>query len=326
MSVAAADGAEGARVEVFDDRVVITRSGFISSLRQGARVEVPVSEISDVVVSRPGLLPGVFVLIGPGQPANPGWATNNTNPRAIYFDRGQQPALERVRVAILEHIFQSGPQSAPAAPWASNRSVVLFLTARPVDPRPAPLKEWSDLNVDLEQRVVLEELQGAGGQQSVELELRPAVTVDYLINDMLSTRPTVLHFSGHGLVEGLIVETQGRGVALVQEAALLRICSIPEIAQELRLIVLNACLSARQANMLASSMHAVVGTLDSVKDSAAIAFSKGFYNALGHGTSTASAFAAGVAQVSLEGGEDEAQKYALFANPAVDPSTWGLLE
>jgi hypothetical protein len=40
----------------------------------------------------------------------------------------------------------------------------------------------------------------------------------------------------------------------------------------------------------------------------------------------ASAFAAGVAQVSIAAGEQEAQKYALFRRGDIDPSTWGLID
>ena len=55
-------------------------------------------------------------------------------------------------------------------------------------------------------------------------------------------------------------------------------------------------------------------------DEAAIAFARGFYNGLGRGMAVDSAFAAGVASVSIDSGEEEAQKYIIHARPDVDLS------
>lgn len=325
-----ASGAEGARVELVNDTVVIQREGLFASLRQGKYVEVPLWEISQVLVTSPSMgLSGAFVLVPFGQAANGGFASNNTNPWSVYFTGSQQPEFERLRSAILKRLRERDTltpqepepgQAGEPVDWQAIEPVLLILTARPRHPL-----DIADLNVDLEEREILEELQRTSAHEHVEVRFRPATTADTLLNDLLEARPTVVHFSGHGLVEGLIIETHGRGSALASEASLVRMFQIPEIAARLRILVLNACLSAQQANALSSTVPAVVGTLDSVLDTTAIAFSQGFYNALGHGTSTASAFAAGTARASLECGEEEAQKYALFHRSDVDTSSWGLL-
>lgn len=317
MTEATATGAEGARVELLDDRVVISRDGFFSSIRQGRRTEVPLSEISQVLVTSPRLgVRGVFVLASPGEVVSGGFASNNVNPKAVYFDANDQPAFERLRSRILERLHQPNAFRRDATEWSSAQPVVLVLTARPRERR------TSDLNVDFEERVILEQLK----HSPADIQLRPASTPETLVSDLIKARATVVHFSGHGTVEGIIVETAQRRSQLVSEASLLRLLNIPEVSKELRVVVLNACLSGEQATAIAERVPCVVGTLDSVLDASAISFARGFYNALGQGVSVASAFAAGVAQVSLSAGETEADMYALYRRPDVDPSSFGLLE
>lgn len=321
MSQMTATGAEGARVELLDDRVVITRNGFFSSMRQGGRTEIPLSDVSQVLVTTPHLgLRGVFVVAAPGEVINGGFASNNVNPKAVYFDARDQPSFERLRSAILERLAPPPAPRQEVSRWSTDQPVVLVLTARPIEPG------VGDLDVDLEERVILEQLQNAAGSDRVDVQLRPASTADTLVNDLLRARATVLHFSGHGTVEGIIVETPDRRAKLVSEASLIRLLTIPEVSAELRVVVLNACLSGEQATAISRIAPCVVGTLDSVQDASAVAFARGFYAALGHGVSVASAFAAGVAQVSLATGETEADMYALFRRTDIDPSSFGILE
>jgi CHAT domain len=320
--VASADGVEDCSVQLLDSGVVvITRGGFFARARHGALVEVAVADIGSVLVTSPRLgLRGVFVLVGRGESANGGFASNNTNPNCVYFTKDQQPAFERLRRAIVERV-QGAPQGTTTATpaWSAARPVVLVITSRPHGP------QVTDLAVDLEEREIVEELQRVPFGDRIDLRLRPASSADNLLNDLMEHRPSVLHFSGHGFVEGIVIEGPGRAPVLASEAALARLCQIPEVASNLRLLILNACLTAEQAKSLASIVPAVIGTLDSIQDAAAIDFASGFYNALGRGTSVASAFSAGVAQVSLGAGEGEAQKYVVYRRADTDLSAWGLV-
>lgn len=316
--VAAADGAEGCSVQLLDDgRVIITRGGFFARQRQGALVEVSVTELTDVVLSAPRLgLRGSFEVVRRGEQARAGFAGNNTNPYAVYFTSDQHAGFEQLRRTILDRL---GPPVPQGPTWSQERPVILVLTARPVQ------NGIQDLNVDLEEREIVEELQRVPFGDRIDLRLRPAAAVDNLLNDLLENRPSVLHFSGHGLVEGIIIEGPERTARIANEKALVRMCQLPEIQSGLRLLVLNACLTGVQASALAQSVPAVIGTLDSVQDAAAIAFARGLYNSLGRGMSIGSAFAAGVASVSIAAGEGEAQKYVIYRRSDVDLSTYALV-
>ncbi|MBZ0278353.1 MAG: CHAT domain-containing protein, partial [Anaerolineae bacterium] len=78
-----------------------------------------------------------------------------------------------------------------------------------------------------------------------------------------------------------------------------------------RLVVLNACFSAVQAEVIAEEVGCVVGMTRAVGDRAAIAFAGAFYNALTFGQSVQGAFNLGEAAMSLTG-EEETPK--LIAN------------
>ena len=316
--LAAAEGAEQSVVQLFDDqRLLITREGFFARQRQGASVQLNVGELADVVLTSPRLgLRGTFELVRRGEQAHGGFAGNNTNPNAVYFTPDQLPAFEQLRRTILDLL---SPTAANPPTWSTAKPVVLVLTARPRQ------GDYVDLDVDLEEREIVEELQRVPLGDQIDLRLRPAASAENLLNDLLENRPSVVHFSGHGRVDGIIVEGPGRVGQLASEAALVRLCRLPEVQTELRLLVLNVCMSADQASALAQVTPGVIGTLDRISDAAAIAFSRGLYNALGRGMSIASAFAAGVASTSLAAGEVEAQKYAIYTRSDVDLAGYALV-
>lgn len=312
--VAFARGAEDCRASLFSDgRVVIERGGFFARQRHGARTELLLGDLGDVSITPPRLgIRGVFELVPRGASPLGGFAANNTSPNACYFTEHQRAGFEGLRRAILDALGAAGRVGPVAA--TSSKSVLVVLTARPRG------EGVADLNVDLEERVIIEELQRVDLGDQIDLRLRPAASADNLLNDVLENRPSILHFSGHGLIEGVIVEGPGRSAVLASDSALLRVCAVPEVAAHLQLLVLNACLSAPQARTLAGSVPAVVGTLDSVLDNAAIGFARGFYNALGRGLAVSSAFAAGSAACALAAGELEADKYVIYQRGDVDLS------
>jgi acyl carrier protein len=69
----------------------------------------------------------------------------------------------------------------------------------------------------------------------------------------------------------------------------------------LNCIIMNACYSATQATAIARHIPYVIGMSQAVGDRAAIAFSVGFYQALGAGRSIENAFKLGVAQIRIQG-------------------------
>ncbi len=101
-------------------------------------------------------------------------------------------------------------------------------------------------------------------------------------------RPAVVHFAGHGNARSLsIIEDRG---LLANETPLDadQLCDMLQTMQErVRLCVLNACVSEELAQRLvdAGAVDYAIGWPVTVSDSAAIAFSRALYGALGDGRS-----------------------------------------
>lgn len=96
---------------------------------------------------------------------------------------------------------------------------------------------------------------------------------------------TILHLYGHGRVEGIYLEGLGRQPNAIDIEALRGVLSLEGVASRLQVVVLNACVSDQQAQLLAEGVPFVVGTHRPVTDTAAIGFSTGFYTRLALGLS-----------------------------------------
>ena len=78
------------------------------------------------------------------------------------------------------------------------------------------------------------------------------------------------------------------------------IANLFELCKEhLQCVVLNACYSEIQANEINKSIKYVIGMSQAIRDDAAIAFSTGFYRALGYGKSVEEAFKWGKNAIEL---------------------------
>ncbi len=99
---------------------------------------------------------------------------------------------------------------------------------------------------------------------------------------------------------GIVLRNDDGGYTEVTGASLKRFFA----DRDVDLVVLNACVTKAQAEMLPGSVKAVVGTTDSLDDVAARRFTVAFYRALGDGLSIAEAFRDGGDAVALNNAKD----------------------
>lgn len=211
----------------------------------------------------------------------------------------------------------SGVAAATAAANAlsavrASDPVILFLAANPID---------SDrIRVGAEQQIIRDRLIATKHGQRFDLEYEPAAIFRDLAGYLLRATPTVLHFSGHGSVDGIALEDAGGQTRLVSTRALDRLFALPAIRRRLRLVVLNACYSAVQGQAIASHVDCVIGMGRKVPDTTASAFADGLYLGLGSGLDVKASFDLAVAQIDLESlpGDDIP---ILLSRPGVDPNT-----
>ena len=171
----------------------------------------------------------------------------------------------------------------------NDKIKILFLAADPRDVvyRPA---------LDREFREVGQKIRAGSERDSIELRAEFALRPEDLQQVLLVHRPHIVHFSGHGRREGLVLQDDKDKTQSVNEDALADLFRI--LKDDIRVVVLNACYSASQAEKLRQIVDFTVGMSDALDDEAALLFSESFYRALAFGRSVAHAF--GLANNALD--------------------------
>ncbi len=170
---------------------------------------------------------------------------------------------------------------------------ILFLSADPSDA--------SRLRIGEEFREIQGKLTLAKLRDHFKLELPQLSTRSSDISQaLLNIQPHIAHFSGHGSADGALCFEDNSGNAhLIEPDAITEL--FKQFAPRLVCVVLNACYSEKQAEAIANNIQYVIGMKTSIGDRAAIAYSIGFYQALGAGMSIEKAHEFGCVQIRLQG-------------------------
>lgn len=173
---------------------------------------------------------------------------------------------------------------------------VLFLAAD-------PFRDRAQLELEQEMRAIRRALQRGSAHDTLELEANFATRTGDLQMALLTYRPHIVHFSGHGGKEGVIYLSNAEGnPAAVDKAALARLFSL--LDSGVRVVVLNACHTHSVVEALRDMVDFAIGTNRAISDVAAIDFSRAFYTALASGAGVQQAFDLGVNQLELDGSDD----------------------
>ncbi|MCA9997200.1 MAG: CHAT domain-containing protein [Anaerolineales bacterium] len=175
----------------------------------------------------------------------------------------------------------------------NNRtSIILFLSADPTDA--------SRLRLGQEMRDIDNNLRMSQLRSAFELKTFTSVRPAELARAMLETKPTIVHFSGHGTEQGALCFENDNGQSqLISPEAVQALFA--QFADSVECVLLNACYSEIQATAIAQHIPYVIGMDTAIGDAAAIAFAVGFYQAIGAGTSVEKAFHMGKVQIMLNG-------------------------
>jgi hypothetical protein len=196
-----------------------------------------------------------------------------------------------------------------------KKHTILFLAANPAGTNQLALGD--------EARAIQVELERSRYRDCFELETRWAAQPLDLLRELRKLKPTVVHFSGHGGLDptgtgvigpssscdatqrGLFFQGPDGGAQLVTAQALRD--TLGAAGSPVKLVVLNACYTDAQAEVLGMHVDCVVGMSASIGDDAARNFAIGFYGGLGERESIAAAFRQGCAAINLEGLRDSAR-------------------
>jgi hypothetical protein len=184
----------------------------------------------------------------------------------------------------------------PQRRQVADPHVILFLASNP--------SGSSELKLAEECAEIQRELKLARNRDAFRFESRSAVGIDELMRHLTELDPTVIHFSGHGSPGGVVLQDDRGQPQLVPPRALAMM--VEAAARRARVVVLNACYSAAQAELLRTKVDCVVGMDGAMSDLAARAFATRFYGAIASGRSVGNAVAHGIAALAAKQLPDEA--------------------
>jgi TPR repeat protein len=196
-----------------------------------------------------------------------------------------------------------------------SKATVLFFAADPLSALPGGRPPRLLLDEDVRQ--IRQKVRAAAHRDALEFDVRWATRTDDLLQALLERRPQVVHFSGHGGSDGLVlVSADGRRPHHVDAAALAQLFKV--FRGDIRVVVLNACFSLPQARAIADVVGCAIGTRGEISDEAAITFGASFYRAIAFGCSLQEAYDQARTALALEHvGDRECPE--LIVRPDIDP-------
>ncbi|MEH2288195.1 AAA-like domain-containing protein [Nostoc sp.] len=174
-----------------------------------------------------------------------------------------------------------------------NCQKILILTANPTNTQPLRLSE--------EVREIKSAWERSLKREQFEIIVEEAVRPKELRRALLTHKPQILHFSGHGGGEqGLALMGDSGEAVLVTSDALSRFFKALKEIFTIEAVLLNACYSEVQTEGIYPYINYIIGMNKAIGDEAATQFSIGFYDTLFNGESIENAFLLGCNAIELE--------------------------
>lgn len=172
------------------------------------------------------------------------------------------------------------PERVDPTPSPSGPKKVLFLAASPA--------LEAHLQTAEEFRSIRDAMRAGPARDAYNFVMpEMAVRAEDIVRAM-NIKPQVVHFSGHGISEGIMLSDEvGNAVLMPLPALKLLFKPLKGITE---LVLLNACYSAAQAEEISKFGMYVVGHAKPVSDNAASAFAKGLYIGLSEGKNFEAAY------------------------------------
>ena len=192
--------------------------------------------------------------------------------------------IEKLKEMMDTPVVKPRPASTASQ---SKVQTILFLAANP--------SKKAELNLRIEHSIISEELEDMEG---FDFESKFSVSIKEMNMEVVSTEPSILHFSGHGLSgnesDEVIIDEMGvtmnndtglvfhndekNGTDILSPIKCGRIFdSLKNMVPSLKIVVLNACYSEQQAIAISKNDIYTIGTSNTIQNKVATAFSQGFY-------------------------------------------------
>ena len=182
---------------------------------------------------------------------------------------------------------------------------ILFVATNPIcTPR---------LRLDDEVRCIREGLRKSSKGNWIELDQIWSVRWDDLRSHLLRHTPDILHITGHGKKEGILLEDENGLAIMVSAEALKNLLLL--FRDKIRLVVINTGNSDEICKALSHSVDFVIGISGDIEDKLASKFSAAFYEAIADNKDIRAAFEFGQASIDyIEYPERGAYQLFTFRN------------
>lgn len=161
------------------------------------------------------------------------------------------------------------------------------------------------LNLEKEAREIQKKIRSSAHRDSIKFETRWAIRTIDILQAINETKPTIIHFSGHGSEDGSLVllNSNDEGYKLVSKEAIT--ATLATLADSVKLVVFNTCFSEEQAVNITKHIDIAIGMNTSISDDAAILFSSQLYSSISFGLSIEQSFKQAKASLLLENIKEE---------------------
>jgi CHAT domain len=204
--------------------------------------------------------------------------------------------IKNLEIDFNELCFENGPEL---------RKKILFLSSEPTDA--------GALSVNKEYRQIRNELEVSKLKERFLLVNRGAIRPIDFTKEIFNLEPDILHFSGHGTGKsGLCFEDDAGNAILADGESIYGI--LESAIGTFECVFLNACFSEKQAKAIAKKSKYVIGMNDSISDTAAIAFSCHFYQALGSGKDIEQSFNIAKAALGIYSNSEKSTPILMVGN------------
>ena len=178
--------------------------------------------------------------------------------------------------------------------------------------------EFGYLRMDKEIQAIQREIRSSEHRDLLDIQQIWNASPRDLLEALNQHKPHVVHFSAHGTQVGEIILNSSNGEELKPVSAEVLKEIFVTLKDNVRVVVLNACYSRKQAKAIASVIDCAIGMNAKISDKTAIPFAAMFYQAIGYGRSVEEAFQQAKVLVKAEEGIDEYNVPKLLTRLDVD--------
>ncbi len=147
------------------------------------------------------------------------------------------------------------------------------------------------LRLEAEDRAIQQAIRRGRYRDNIEITSCHAATIHDVRQRLLDEPFQIVHVSGHGAPNGLVLEDDSGKEKIIPQKALAALFQV--YSPPLQCVILNACYSISQGRLISLGVPFTIAMEGSVTDEAAIEFSRGFYDAIAAGRSIDFAYGEG---------------------------------